>query len=67
MCKVGEMIGHSGRVLNMCVSPKKTTVASTSADETLRIWKCFEHPKNLDQSSRNQTEDSIVALMHSVR
>lgn len=66
MLRVGELVGHQGRVLHMCLSPKKTTVASASADETLRIWKCFAHSKKLDQS-QSQTEDSITALLHSVR
>ena len=66
MLRIGELVGHQGRVLHMCLSPKKTTVASASADETLRIWKCFAHSKKLDQS-QSQTEDSITALLHSVR
>ena len=66
MAKVGELCGHQGRILHMSLSPRRTSVASASADETLRIWKCFEHSKKLDQS-RSRTEDSIVALLHSVR
>ncbi len=66
MAKVGEMCGHQGRILHMSLSPRKTTVASAGADETLRIWKCFERSKTLDHS-KNHKEDSIVALLHSVR
>ena len=28
----------------MAISPKKTRVISAGADETLRIWKCFDVP-----------------------
>ncbi len=66
MARVGDICGHQGRILHMALSPRKTTVASASADETLRIWKCFERSKKLDHS-KNQTEDNIVALLHSVR
>ena len=33
--------GHTARVLNLSLSPDGSTVASTAADETLRLWKCF--------------------------
>jgi len=41
MTKVTELIGHQARVLNMAMSPDGTTIASVSADETLRLWKAF--------------------------
>ena len=42
MTKVCELMGHTGRILHMCCSPDKTTVASLGADETLRLWHCFQ-------------------------
>ena len=41
MSKVTELTGHSCRVLHMVLSPDGQTVISGSADETLRLWKCF--------------------------
>lgn len=62
--KVGEVTGHEGRILRMCLSPKKSSVASAAADETLRIWKCFDEP-DLETSQRTYSEDSISALLQS--
>uniref|UniRef100_A0AAR2KUR7 CDC20/Fizzy WD40 domain-containing protein n=1 Tax=Pygocentrus nattereri TaxID=42514 RepID=A0AAR2KUR7_PYGNA len=42
LTKVTDLQGHEGRVLNLSLSPDGSTVASLSADETLRLWKCFE-------------------------
>jgi WD40 repeat protein len=41
---VGELKGHSERVLHMAMSPDGETVVSAGADETLRFWKVFEAP-----------------------
>ena len=65
MCKVGEVLGHEGRILQMNLSPRRSSVATISADETLRVWKCFDQPKSTD-SSQSCTEDSISALIRSV-
>ena len=35
-------LGHTGRILNITMSPNGHFVASAGADETLRLWKCFE-------------------------
>ena len=40
--KVGDLIGHSERVLSIVMSPNGETVASLAADETLRFWECFK-------------------------
>ena len=41
LSKVAELNGHTQRVLGLAVSPDCQTVVSSSADETLRFWKCF--------------------------
>lgn len=41
MTKVCDLNGHTNRILMMALSPDEETVASVSADETLRLWKCF--------------------------
>ncbi|XP_076280648.1 cell division cycle protein 20 homolog isoform X1 [Lasioglossum baleicum] len=42
MTKVAELTGHSSRVLHLAMSPDGTTILSAGADETLRLWKCFQ-------------------------
>jgi cell division cycle protein 20 (cofactor of APC complex) len=42
MTKVGELTGHTARVLGMVMSPDGSTVCSVGADETLRFWECFQ-------------------------
>ena len=39
-------------------------MASAAADETMRIWKCFDEP-DLETSQRTYSEDSISALLQS--
>lgn len=43
MEKLGDLKGHTSRVLSMCMSPDGTTVLSAAADETLRFWKLFDN------------------------
>jgi cell division cycle protein 20 (cofactor of APC complex) len=68
MCKVGEVVGHEGRILQMSLSPRKSSVATISADETLRVWQCFDRPaeNSADSSSRSFREDSLRALMRNM-
>lgn len=64
MTRLGTLTGHSERILHMCLSPKRSRVASASSDETLRIWQCFEKAKH-DVSERSYCDESINALLHS--
>lgn len=44
MVKMAELNDHTSRVLYMAQSPDGCTVATASADETLRFWNVFETP-----------------------
>ena len=48
---VAELKGHEGRILHLTASPSGTTVATVGADETLRLWKCFESPDHEPQAT----------------
>ncbi|KII73968.1 Cell division cycle protein 20 [Thelohanellus kitauei] len=45
-----NLISHTDRILSIALSPDATTVASIGADETLRLWKCFEPPTKPSRS-----------------
>jgi cell division cycle 20, cofactor of APC complex len=42
MEKIGEIKGHTNRVLHLSLNSDGTTVCSAAADETLRFWKIFK-------------------------
>ncbi|XP_054147563.1 cell division cycle protein 20 homolog [Melozone crissalis] len=56
MTKVAELQGHTDRILNLTMSPDGTAVASAAADETLRIWRCFE----MDPIKKKKKEKAVV-------
>ena len=48
--KVGNIMGHTARVLYLAQDPSGCTVATAGADETLRFWKIFD---NIDKTHTN--------------
>lgn len=42
------------------MSPDGTTVASAAADETLRLWRCFELDPARKKEKESSTKTSII-------
>jgi cell division cycle protein 20 (cofactor of APC complex) len=38
---VTDLRGHESRILLLAMYPDGSSVASVSADETLKLWRCF--------------------------
>ncbi|NXX80011.1 CDC20 protein, partial [Urocolius indicus] len=67
MAKVTELTGHTDRVLNLTMSPDGAMVASAAADETLRLWRCFElDPATKKEKERAKTAKSSI-MQQSIR
>ncbi|KAH0618715.1 hypothetical protein JD844_018154 [Phrynosoma platyrhinos] len=60
MSKVTELKGHTARVLSLTMSPDGSTVASAAADETLRLWRCFELDPVRKKEKDSSTKSSII-------
>lgn len=56
MSKVADLKGHTGRIIQLASSPDGCTVASLGADETLRIWRCFDSCKSKQQKPTKTME-----------
>ncbi|KAG9334098.1 hypothetical protein JZ751_009190 [Albula glossodonta] len=63
LTKVAELSGHEGRVLNMTLSPDNSTVASIAADETIRLWKCFELDP-VTKAAKERMTKSTTSILH---
>jgi cell division cycle protein 20 (cofactor of APC complex) len=58
MSKVCDLTGHTNRILMMSMSPDEETIASVSADETLRLWKCFPADERAKKSKETPYFDN---------
>ncbi|XP_028401139.1 cell division cycle protein 20 homolog [Dendronephthya gigantea] len=67
MSKVTELTGHSCRVLHMVLSPDGQTVISASADETLRLWKCFAIDATSKKSKGTVAKGSKSIIRQGIR
>jgi len=54
LTKVADLIGHSGRILQLNLSPDTETLLSTGADETLRLWHCFPIDESKNREVRGR-------------
>ena len=56
------------QVLYLTLSPDGQTMCSGGADETLRLWKCFEYDEQKEKKKRNKDcIRSTSALFESLR
>ena len=66
MTHVTELHGHTSRVMCLSMSPDGQTVASLGADETLRIWKCFEHEQKAKKSAKSSKKATNSQLLNAM-
>jgi len=72
---IGDLTGHTSKVLHMAMSPDGTTICSGAGggDETLRFWKLFENKtkveifENFDYNYFNKNEKSTLNFQNSLR
>lgn len=67
MNKQIDLMGHTGRVLQIAMSPDGSTVMSAGADETLRLWKCFQPDPLLSKKEKTVTREKPSLLKQSIR
>ncbi|XP_046650302.1 cell division cycle protein 20 homolog [Daphnia pulicaria] len=63
--KVAELTGHDERILHLAMSPGETAVMSAGADETLRLWNCFQTDPNKKKGTagrRNEPRSALDAM-----
>ena len=59
---MAELTGHEERVLHLAMSPGETAVMSAGADETLRLWNCFQSDPNKKKSATGRKIEPRSAL-----
>ncbi|KAG6605663.1 Cell division cycle 20.1, cofactor of APC complex, partial [Cucurbita argyrosperma subsp. sororia] len=62
MVKMGELTGHTSRVLFMAQSPDGCTVASAAADETLRFWNVFGAPEVAKPAAKSYNAEPFAHI-----
>uniref|UniRef100_A0A182VUM5 CDC20/Fizzy WD40 domain-containing protein n=1 Tax=Anopheles minimus TaxID=112268 RepID=A0A182VUM5_9DIPT len=67
MTKQVDLLGHTGRVLQMAMSPDGSTVMSAGADETLRLWNCFTPDPLLAKKENSAVREKPSLLTQSMR
>ncbi|ROT67193.1 cell division cycle protein 20 homolog [Penaeus vannamei] len=67
MAKVADLTGHTGRVLELCVSPDGQMVVSAAADETIRMWKCWAMDKKDKKQADSNKGHPISMLAQTIR
>uniref|UniRef100_A0A8D8ETB4 Cell division cycle protein 20 homolog n=1 Tax=Culex pipiens TaxID=7175 RepID=A0A8D8ETB4_CULPI len=67
MTRQVELLGHTGRVLQIAMSPDGSTVMSAGADETLRLWNCFTPDPLLTKKEKSATREKPSLLKQSIR
>lgn len=65
MTRETDLAGHDARILNITASPNGHFVASAGADETLRLWKCFEPDQKKSSSSVRPTSKKVESSTQS--
>lgn len=50
---ITEFFGHTGRILNMCLSPDGNSIVTAGADETIRFWN-LTSTNNHDKQSHSE-------------
>jgi len=63
MKKVGELTGHTRRVLHLSLSPDTSTLLSAGADETLRLWNLFPLTQKKKEAKTRQPMSSLFMNM----
>jgi cell division cycle protein 20 (cofactor of APC complex) len=66
MTKVGEMFGHSSRVLHLAMSPDGQSIVSAAADENLKFWRCFESSKTSSNNVANSPSSKLETKLNKV-
>ncbi|XP_058820845.1 cell division cycle protein 20 homolog [Topomyia yanbarensis] len=67
MNKQTDLMGHTGRVLQIAMSPDGSTVMSAGADETLRLWNCFQPDPLLSKKEKSVQREKPSLLKQSIR